>query len=106
MIRRPPRSTLFPYTTLFRSQGSAARINTEDSVAMRAIEDRMAGLRDQDARTCFGRPAWRTPDRAFGMGRGHKLPVLVNERIHAQPVLRENHVPWPGHYRDDFMQRG
>src|SRR3989449_11658387 len=23
MIRRPPRSTLFPYTTLFRSQGSA-----------------------------------------------------------------------------------
>jgi len=21
MIRRPPRSTLFPYTTLFRSQG-------------------------------------------------------------------------------------
>src|SRR2546422_6143155 len=24
MIRRPPRSTLFPYTTLFRSGGSAA----------------------------------------------------------------------------------
>src|SRR3712207_8929818 len=24
MIRRPPRSTLFPYTTLFRSEGSAA----------------------------------------------------------------------------------
>src|SRR5258708_22191841 len=23
MIRRPPRSTLFPYTTLFRSQGNA-----------------------------------------------------------------------------------
>src|SRR5256885_6656971 len=25
MIRRPPRSTLFPYTTLFRSVGHAAR---------------------------------------------------------------------------------
>src|SRR5476649_3020638 len=25
MIRRPPRSTLFPYTTLFRSQGVDAR---------------------------------------------------------------------------------
>src|SRR2546426_9106749 len=25
MIRRPPRSTLFPYTTLFRSQGIAGR---------------------------------------------------------------------------------
>src|SRR3712207_7365317 len=27
MIRRPPRSTLFPYTTLFRSIIAAARIN-------------------------------------------------------------------------------
>src|SRR3712207_8036533 len=25
MIRRPPRSTLFPYTTLFRSRGSVAQ---------------------------------------------------------------------------------
>src|SRR3712207_7309247 len=25
MIRRPPRSTLFPYTTLFRSRGRARR---------------------------------------------------------------------------------
>src|SRR3712207_8713119 len=27
MIRRPPRSTLFPYTTLFRSSGHGQRIN-------------------------------------------------------------------------------
>src|SRR5437588_5955206 len=27
MIRRPPRSTLFPYTTLFRSKGQNARRN-------------------------------------------------------------------------------
>src|SRR2546426_6256234 len=26
MIRRPPRSTLFPYTTLFRSYGPAGRL--------------------------------------------------------------------------------
>src|SRR5690349_24010674 len=26
MIRRPPRSTLFPYTTLFRSSSSAMRV--------------------------------------------------------------------------------
>src|SRR3712207_510149 len=26
MIRRPPRSTLFPYTTLFRSKASAMRL--------------------------------------------------------------------------------
>src|SRR2546428_2379452 len=32
MIRRPPRSTLFPYTTLFRSLvtlGSASRVNSD-----------------------------------------------------------------------------
>src|SRR5256885_8771144 len=28
MIRRPPRSTLFPYTTLFRSSNNAARRDT------------------------------------------------------------------------------
>src|SRR2546427_6422997 len=27
MIRRPPRSTLFPYTTLFRSQRAAGRLD-------------------------------------------------------------------------------
>src|SRR5256885_12853087 len=29
MIRRPPRSTLFPYTTLFRSHAVAAEVLTE-----------------------------------------------------------------------------
>src|SRR4051794_41671840 len=30
MIRRPPRSTLFPYTTLFRSAGLPHAVLTED----------------------------------------------------------------------------
>src|SRR3712207_8153292 len=33
MIRRPPRSTLFPYTTLFRSGGGADAGLDEDAVA-------------------------------------------------------------------------
>src|SRR3712207_7516174 len=33
MIRRPPRSTLFPYTTLFRSPGEA--VETEHGVGAR-----------------------------------------------------------------------
>src|SRR5260370_16564437 len=32
MIRRPPRSTLFPYTTLFRSRGSRALCTASPSV--------------------------------------------------------------------------
>src|SRR5688572_32719561 len=45
MIRRPPRSTLFPYTTLFRSAGAAAGLDVTgvlnvvhgDKVAVDAI---------------------------------------------------------------------
>src|SRR5574337_2055907 len=33
MIRRPPRSTLFPYTTLFRSTGRARSKLTPDLIA-------------------------------------------------------------------------
>src|SRR5258708_9949099 len=33
MIRRPPRSTLFPYTTLFRSHSAAARITGPRRIA-------------------------------------------------------------------------
>src|SRR3712207_6928248 len=32
MIRRPPRSTLFPYTTLFRSSASSTRLPGPDTV--------------------------------------------------------------------------
>src|SRR3712207_7775225 len=48
MIRRPPRSTLFPYTTLFRSLGRAAGSNTEGGGPARALggEDPL-GLADR-----------------------------------------------------------
>src|SRR5438477_9432403 len=32
-IRRPPRSTLFPYTTLFRSKSSSSRAPSRPSIA-------------------------------------------------------------------------
>src|SRR3712207_7197930 len=33
MIRRPPRSTLFPYTTLFRSHGTRGRLHHREAEA-------------------------------------------------------------------------
>src|SRR5258708_14834496 len=39
MIRRPPRSTLFPYTTLFRSRLGSAR-KTRPSLAPKPAENR------------------------------------------------------------------
>src|SRR3712207_8785948 len=48
MIRRPPRSTLFPYTTLFRSEGSEARFSSfvEALAAVIGHADRASPLRD------------------------------------------------------------
>src|SRR3712207_7196007 len=36
MIRRPPRSTLFPYTTLFRSAAAPGQVADDDAPAERA----------------------------------------------------------------------
>src|SRR3712207_6862492 len=36
MIRRPPRSTLFPYTTLFRSENGAGKTNVLEAVSLLA----------------------------------------------------------------------
>src|ERR1041384_8566469 len=41
MIRRPPRSTLFPYTTLFRSRAGAGRGGEVEAVAPGAPDQRI-----------------------------------------------------------------
>src|SRR3989441_9339074 len=46
MIRRPPRSTLFPYTTLFRSSRDVAEDAVQDAL-VRAF-DRLADCREPD----------------------------------------------------------
>src|SRR2546422_6648544 len=44
MIRRPPRSTLFPYTTLFRSQSDEARLYFVSRFAPSRFVDFLAGV--------------------------------------------------------------
>src|SRR5256886_16963989 len=45
MIRRPPRSTLFPYTTLFRSLSHIVDLGLVDAVAIPQNECFAAGVR-------------------------------------------------------------
>src|SRR2546428_7814022 len=42
MIRRPPRSTLFPYTTLFRSPPGSYELNIDGEPAAKAGPDEFA----------------------------------------------------------------
>src|SRR3712207_9516678 len=72
MIRRPPRSTLFPYTTLFRSR----RATGPDSGAPRAVE--RASL-----------PAARLkPDQHLGEGRVEHLGLGLGEVVEEEPAHR------------------
>src|SRR2546421_7092038 len=44
MIRRPPRSTLFPYTTLFRSQSTRAHLVAQIRIAEKELYRRSPSL--------------------------------------------------------------
>src|SRR3712207_7980913 len=51
MIRRPPRSTLFPYTTLFRSLGHGGRHR-----GMRDLQQQRAAAAEQEHRLTIDTP--------------------------------------------------
>src|SRR5258708_28927168 len=54
MIRRPPRSTLFPYTTLFRSLRQAVLRHDRQPAAL-ALAERHIGRHHRDRRVGAGR---------------------------------------------------
>src|SRR2546426_5358666 len=54
MIRRPPRSTLFPYTTLFRSVAAAFRLDLVDDTRRADRPDQYPG--DRTLSACFHFP--------------------------------------------------
>src|SRR2546429_5571042 len=79
MIRRPPRSTLFPYTTLFRS---AAHERCPD-----AVEARLTGnLRDkQSLRVLFGHRHRSEEHTSELQSRLHLVcRLLLEKKKHAQ----------------------
>src|SRR2546427_9543551 len=69
MIRRPPRSTLFPYTTLFRSPRDAARPGRQGG-------GRRAGARGDRARSEGGRARHGGERGELGRARDRKSTRL------------------------------
>src|SRR2546427_9164573 len=63
MIRRPPRSTLFPYTTLFRSQAPERLPQLAHAVCM-GLDG--PGRHEQAVNRVLGRRrlVWKIPDRS------------------------------------------
>src|SRR2546430_17160151 len=104
MIRRPPRSTLFPYTTLFRSHAEADRLFLEDigggflqDQLPDAVIDRQDFI-DAGSALVSGKAARLAPLPAIGGDRssphedarhhrvGHLVPALRTDQTH-RPLL-------------------
>src|SRR2546421_6093314 len=70
MIRRPPRSTLFPYTTLFRSQATSVPLRARDP----------------------GKPVSNCPDTRRSDGGCRSAPAILPHRKRSEePRLNSSH---------------
>src|SRR2546427_7414590 len=62
MIRRPPRSTLFPYTTLFRSRGANSSLRGRRRTHQRSVGN-VRHARGRAHSAAAGTDALRVPER-------------------------------------------
>src|SRR2546427_10856059 len=84
MIRRPPRSTLFPYTTLFRSPLPAPR------VTRKVPSSALSALRAELPCPTLSRSVPRNARLSVGAGVGAKVAVPV---VAAESVIVHAPVP-------------
>src|SRR2546429_8709563 len=107
MIRRPPRSTLFPYTTLFRSDdallkvfgvprsvlpavGSSSEVYGETTLFGGRIP--IAGMAGDQQAALFGQAC--TPPRMGENTYGPRRFMLMNTG--PKPLASKNNTPTPG----------
>src|SRR2546430_7019824 len=93
MIRRPPRSTLFPYTTLFRSSGSRLGSRPADQIRNLRLERRTrAGLKSQGNKS---RSEEHTSELQSQSNLVCRL-LLEKKKTNGHTVTRRS-IPCPGH---------
>src|SRR3712207_7264791 len=83
MIRRPPRSTLFPYTTLFRSVGWLIEADDDDPLQgcwRCAVQERADGPQRDRRRTLDGEPVDASADGGEGDVRSEKHTSELQSR--------------------------
>src|SRR3954462_9236020 len=100
MIRRPPRSTLFPYTTLFRSKST--RLNSSHTIISYAVfwisdvcsrsEEHTSELQSHDNLVCRllieKKTSWGGT-ATFAWGERHLLTITRNPLHEASHPLRD-----------------
>src|SRR2546425_10216948 len=83
MIRRPPRSTLFPYTTLFRSDFENDSVQTALDVA-HALGPRLWGVRLATSESLVDRSLWEEMGDFKPTGVNHRLVRKVRQALDAE----------------------
>src|ERR1035441_9093322 len=92
MIRRPPRSTLFPYTTLFRSLlEQLVRDNPPDKEAAALLHMIRAEQRRVEAERAY-RQALEDAERLRATGEYHKAQQILQEAIRKAPDRRAEEI--------------
>src|SRR5437764_10719561 len=97
MIRRPPRSTLFPYTTLFRSsdwrRSNPLRCRhppTTPGLRGRSARDRKRGRSCRTASTCRRRSEEHTSELQSPMYLVCRLLLEKKKKKHKKTIKRQN----------------
>src|SRR5258708_13881735 len=89
MIRRPPRSTLFPYTTLFRSVLAPCAGESQVAVAERAGERNLTHIREITLACALGYGDLRSEEHTSELqSPDHLVCRLLLEKKKAKEQLR------------------
>src|SRR5205807_8356818 len=104
ITRRPPRSTLFPYTTLFRSRPSPAR-GDGDMPSEHRVRDLLGGDELQQGGGAFQGPLDAPPDRGDDVVRsGDALAVAAEGARQVRVVAADVRAPVLGRGRLHLRQ--
>src|SRR3712207_7826746 len=89
MIRRPPRSTLFPYTTLFRStaEGTVKIADFGIAKATTAAQGDDAPL--TTAGVAIGTPAYMAPEQAMARSEEHTSELQSRQYLVCRLLLEK-----------------
>src|SRR3712207_8238674 len=95
MIRRPPRSTLFPYTTLFRSALPASCTPTSNEACRRSPSARSPASRSS-CRACSAASARRSEEHTSELQSRQYLVcrLLLEKKDHLAVFVRQRGVQY------------
>src|SRR3712207_7808842 len=96
MIRRPPRSTLFPYTTLFRSVHDSRLEMRSLHIGVKLLHqrDRSSDHRSREAGSLHRRPSARVEHVAVGRSEEHTSELQSRQYLVCRLLLEKKNNPF------------